>query len=169
MATEIEATATVTGTYTVIVTTNDSGWNATGDYLLTLARVPAAFSTSLGDEGGAMTNGGNHAGTIHVGDLDMWSFTATAGEALAVSIGEVGPDVDASAVDSAEEPDGSEPGDDFGRHGDATERHGDGHGHVHRHRDDERLRLGRDGQLHPHDREHAQARSSCPWATTAER
>ena len=39
-----------------------------------------------------MTNGTNHSGTIHVGDLDMWTFPAKAGEAVLVRIGEVGCD-----------------------------------------------------------------------------
>ena len=36
-----------------------------------------------------MTNGANHAGAIHRGDLDQWTFTAAQGAALSVSIGEV--------------------------------------------------------------------------------
>ena len=36
-----------------------------------------------------MTNGDNHAGTIYVGDLDQWTFTAAVGDALSLSIGEV--------------------------------------------------------------------------------
>ena len=68
-----------------------TGSNATapGQYLLTLARSSGTIVVSAGDEGGPMTNGANHAGTIHRGDLDQWSFTATQNEALTLRIGEV--------------------------------------------------------------------------------
>jgi hypothetical protein len=90
---QIDATATLTGTYTVVVSSADTARAGAGDYRLTLARTPAAFVVSPGDEGGAMTNGDNHAGAIHRGDLDQWTFTAAQGDALSISIGEVG-DVD---------------------------------------------------------------------------
>jgi hypothetical protein len=92
LAAQIEAVATVTGVYTVVVSTGDVGLASTGDYTLTLALAPGAFTISGGDDGGAMTNGSNHAGSIHVGDLDMWSFSATAGESIIIGIGEVGLD-----------------------------------------------------------------------------
>src|SRR3989442_7926760 len=86
-------TAPTTGTYTVIVGTNDGfGRNEdTGSYLLTLAKGPGAFATSTGDEGGDLTNGATHAGAIYLGDLDQWSFTATQGDYIALSMGEVAP------------------------------------------------------------------------------
>src|SRR5207247_395806 len=65
--------------------------NDTGSYLLTLAKGPGAFATSAGDEGGDLTNGATHAGTIYLGDLDQWSFTATQGDYIALSMGEVAP------------------------------------------------------------------------------
>ena len=43
-----------------------------------------------GDEGGALTNGGVHAGSIDLGDLDLWTFQADALDTLRVQIGEVG-------------------------------------------------------------------------------
>src|SRR5204863_488798 len=81
-AVQIAATAPTTGTYTVIVGTNGrhSRNQHAGSYLLTLAKGPGAFDTSTGDEGGALTNGAVHAGTIYLGDLDQWSFTATQGD-----------------------------------------------------------------------------------------
>src|SRR5205823_5520885 len=94
-AVQIAATAPTSGTYTVIVGTNDGTVSArnddTGSYLLTLAKGPGTFATSTGDEGGAMTNGATHAGTIYLGDLDQWSFTATQGDYIALSMGEVAP------------------------------------------------------------------------------
>src|SRR5206468_9213255 len=73
--------------------TNDAfGRNEdTGSYLLTLAKGPGAFVTSAGDEGGDLTNGATQAGTIYLGDLDQWSFTATQGDYIALSMGEVAP------------------------------------------------------------------------------
>src|SRR3989475_257655 len=91
-AVQIAVTAPATGTYTVIVGSNASGnTNGTGSYLLTLAKGPGAFATSSGDEGGDLTNGATHAGTIYLGDLDQWSFTATQGDYIALSMGEVAP------------------------------------------------------------------------------
>ena len=37
-----------------------------------------------------MTNGANHAGAINLGDLDMWTFTANAGDSISLSVGVVG-------------------------------------------------------------------------------
>src|SRR5436309_962312 len=34
-----------------------------------------------------LTNGGNHDGTIQLGDLDLWSFSANAGDRVVVRIG----------------------------------------------------------------------------------
>ena len=45
--------------------------------------------TSPGDQGGTLTNGGIHTGEITQGDLDVWTFTAAAGERIAVHIGEI--------------------------------------------------------------------------------
>src|SRR3989442_9388800 len=86
-------TAPTTGTYTVIVGTNDGFGrnNDTGSYLLTLAKGPGTFVVSDGDEGGPMTDGVNHAGAIYLGDLDMWSFTATQGQVITLSISEAAP------------------------------------------------------------------------------
>src|SRR5436309_2737833 len=92
-AVQVATNAPTTGTYTVIVGTNDGfGRNEdTGSYLLTLAKGPGAFATSSGDEGGDLTNGATQAGTIYLGDLDQWSFTATQGDYIALSMGEVAP------------------------------------------------------------------------------
>jgi Putative Ig domain len=77
--------ATNSGTYTVVVSSTFAG--GTGDYTLTLAQAPEPFVTSPGDQGGALTNGTPAAGTISLGDLDMWSFTAKAGDGLMLRAG----------------------------------------------------------------------------------
>lgn len=77
--------ATSAGTYTVIVTAALAGQS--GSYVLTLARSPAAFVTSSGDEGGALTNGAIHSGEVSIGDLDLWSFSANAGNTVILRMG----------------------------------------------------------------------------------
>jgi hypothetical protein len=91
LAAQISVTAPATGTYTVQVASADSGGTATGAYVLNSLVIPGAFVVSAGDEGGALTNGGNHPGAITIGDLDPWTLTATAGETIVVNIGETGP------------------------------------------------------------------------------
>src|SRR5439155_18224364 len=49
-------------------------------------RTSAAVLVSPGDEGGPMTNGAIHTGTIDVGDLDLWTFTANVGDNIVVRI-----------------------------------------------------------------------------------
>jgi hypothetical protein len=88
VAAQISVTATNTGTFTVIV--DDAvGTTATGTYRLTLAKSPGAVAVAPGDEGGPLTNGVMHTAAIDVGDLDVWTFTASAGENLTVRMGEL--------------------------------------------------------------------------------
>lgn len=89
LAAEVGFIAPLTGSYTVVVGSADSGYDAEGDYRLRLAKVPGAFTVPDGDQGGALTNGANHAGHIDIGDFDMWTFTANQNEAALVRIGEV--------------------------------------------------------------------------------
>jgi hypothetical protein len=81
----IAYTATNSGTFTVLV--SSFGLGGTGTYVLHLAQIPEAFIVPAGDEGGALTNGGNFAGTIDLGDLDMWTFTATTGDTINLRLG----------------------------------------------------------------------------------
>ncbi len=85
---ELDFTATNSGTFTALVRSYASG--TTGTYVLHLAQFPEAFIVPSGDEGGSMTNGGNYAGTITLGDLDLWSFTANAGDNIVLRLGTVG-------------------------------------------------------------------------------
>ena len=81
----ITYTASSSGTFTVLVSSYNP--TATGTYVLHLAQVPEAFMVPSGDEGGALTNGGNFAGTITLGDLDLWTFTANAGDSINLRLG----------------------------------------------------------------------------------
>jgi hypothetical protein len=88
LSAEIQAAAPTTGKYTVVVEDERSaGSPGTGGYALTLAQVPGTFVVPAGDDGGAMTNGANHVGNVGLGDLDQWSFDATAGDQIFLKIG----------------------------------------------------------------------------------
>src|SRR5437899_11247619 len=64
-------------------------YDGTGSYLLTLAQGPGAVVVSAGDQGGPMTDGATNAGSIYQGDFDTWTFTATQGDYIALSVGTV--------------------------------------------------------------------------------
>ena len=81
----ISYSAASSGTFTVLVSSYFAG--GTGTYVLHLAQIPEAFVVPAGDEGGRMTNGGNYAGTITLGDLDMWTFTANSGDSINLRLG----------------------------------------------------------------------------------
>src|SRR5262249_49440951 len=78
-----------TGTYQVLVASFDTLFNGTGTYLLTMAHTPGPITITAGDQGGPLTNGATHTGDIFKGDLDTWTFTANAGDRIAVHIGEI--------------------------------------------------------------------------------
>src|SRR5439155_547020 len=87
-ASNVAATAPTSGTYTVIIGSYLSGfYDGTGSYRLTLAQGPGAVEVSTGDEGGPMTDGATNAGSIYQGDFDTWTFTATQGDYIALSVG----------------------------------------------------------------------------------
>lgn len=79
-AARLDLQADLTGTYTVTV--SDAQQTGNGNYQLQLAQVPESFFVSTNDEGGPLTNGATHLGTITTGDLDMWTLTANAGERI---------------------------------------------------------------------------------------
>src|SRR5436189_74191 len=54
-----------------------------------MAKVPGECVVPAGDQGGPLTNGGNHDGTIDLGDLDMLTFSETAGDNIILSVGEL--------------------------------------------------------------------------------
>src|SRR6266508_455358 len=53
-AAAIEAVAPASGTYLVLVASNDSGLDGTGTYRLTMAHTPGPITVSPGDEGGPL-------------------------------------------------------------------------------------------------------------------
>lgn len=54
-------------------------------------RYPAGSLYLPAIRGGALTNGANHSGEITLGDIDAWTFIASSGDNITVSIGEVEP------------------------------------------------------------------------------
>ena len=54
-----------------------------------MTHTPGPITVSPGDEGGPLTNGATHTGEIVQGDLDVWTFTATAGDRIGLHIGEI--------------------------------------------------------------------------------
>ncbi len=54
-----------------------------------MTKTPGPITVSAGDQGGPLTNGAIHTGEIVKGDLDVWTFTAVAGERIGVHIGEI--------------------------------------------------------------------------------
>src|SRR5437667_222397 len=62
-------------------------YGGTGAYRLYFAQFPGAFVVPAGDEGGALASGSNYDGTIQLGDLDLWSFAASAGDRVVVRVG----------------------------------------------------------------------------------
>jgi hypothetical protein len=89
VAAQVEATAPVTGTYVVVVASAGGGFTGEGTYRMSFAKTPGPITVSAGDQGGALTNGGTHFGEILQGELDVWTFTAIAGDHFAVDMAEI--------------------------------------------------------------------------------
>src|SRR5258705_141238 len=75
--------------YLVLAASAYSGVYGTGIYRLTMTHTPGPITISAGDQGGPLDNGALHTGEILQGDLDVWTFTATAGDRIGVNIGEI--------------------------------------------------------------------------------
>lgn len=88
-ASEVTTRASLSGVYTVVVADGSNGRNATGTYRIHAIRAPGTAAIAANDEGGALNNGATQSGTIHVGDLDMWTVNVTSGEMLVVRVGQV--------------------------------------------------------------------------------
>ena len=69
-----------TGTYTVVVSDGSGSVSQTGSYDLYLTRAPGA------NELGTLPNGGGVSNQIDIGDLDSYTFDASAGEGLQLRV-----------------------------------------------------------------------------------
>jgi hypothetical protein len=85
----VSVRAPVSGTYSVLASLR---LEESSDYTISLAKVPSTTQAvdSNGD-GGAMKSGETRSGTISTGELDVYTFAATAGNSLVVSMGEEDP------------------------------------------------------------------------------
>jgi len=87
-AAEVTSRATNSGTFTVIAANNDGYVNGgNGAYQLTLGKTGSPIVVAPGDQGGPLTNGFTFPGTLAVGQLNVWSITATSGDNLVVEMG----------------------------------------------------------------------------------
>ena len=81
--------APATGTYNVLVASFDTGFDGTGTYRITSVHTPGPYSVATADDGGSLTNGFTHTGEIVRGDVDVWTFTANAGERITLHVAEI--------------------------------------------------------------------------------
>ncbi len=91
-AAEVALTAANSGTVNALVLLCDGsygGFTGTGTYELSYIDVPGAIVVTPGEQGGPLTNGSVNAGTIGVGELDSWTFTATNGDSVILRVGEL--------------------------------------------------------------------------------
>ncbi len=82
-------TAAATGTYTAVV--QDTGFNGfhTGAYALEMVRVPATQQADSDGDGGTLVSGQTKSGSIQrLGDVDIYTFTANAGDSYELSLGD---------------------------------------------------------------------------------
>jgi hypothetical protein len=85
VAARLDIQANVSGAYTVAV--SDANGAGAGNYGLQLSQIPGAFTVPSGDEGGSLTNGAIHQGTIDLGDsMDVWSVSANQGDRITLQI-----------------------------------------------------------------------------------
>lgn len=87
--TYLPMTATNAGTYLVVVQNRNINADS-GTYVLYFVNTHGSFIVPGGDQGGAMTSGGNYPGTIDTGDMDVYSFDATAGDQVLLRVGTAG-------------------------------------------------------------------------------
>jgi hypothetical protein len=88
-AAEVSTVASNSGTYLVVAGDGNGALSGSGTYRLTLGETGIAAFASVGDTGGAMTGALTYDGTIDVGDLDVLTFTACAGDLINLSMQEL--------------------------------------------------------------------------------
>jgi len=89
-ATEATARATNSGTFTVIAANYDSssdGGNGTNQ--VTMGKSGSPIVVAPGDQGGSLTGAGAYNGSLLAGELDVWKFTACAGDSMVVGMSDL--------------------------------------------------------------------------------
>ena len=89
---DLQARATNSGQFTVVVGTSGTYLNGTGGYRVTLAQVPRDFIVPVGDEGGLLPNGIAQLGAIGIADLDLWTFKANTGDSMSLQLSKLSGD-----------------------------------------------------------------------------
>ncbi|MCW5551961.1 MAG: hypothetical protein KIS67_07310 [Verrucomicrobiae bacterium] len=79
------------GTYTVTVADASGPLTGTGTYRIYFVKLPGSFTIPPGDDGGPLPGSGEFQdGTIgSLGDMDLWTFPATAGERIVIRVAEL--------------------------------------------------------------------------------
>jgi hypothetical protein len=77
--------APTTGTYLVLVATNDAEFDGEGTYRLTMTHSPGPVVVSQGDQGGPVSSGAPVAGDIVLGDVDVYSIDVAAGDHISIN------------------------------------------------------------------------------------
>jgi hypothetical protein len=72
----------------VIVGDGNNGRGGMGNYRLSLAKTGSPLLISPSDEGAGLVNGTTYLAALDTGDIDAWSFAASAGENILVRMGE---------------------------------------------------------------------------------
>ncbi|HMP81851.1 MAG TPA: hypothetical protein PKA41_04005 [Verrucomicrobiota bacterium] len=86
---EYAFTVATNGTFTVLMADGSGPLTGTGTYRIYFVKLPGYYSVPVGDEGGELTNGVVFAGAIDLGDLDVWSFNACAGDEFTIQLDEL--------------------------------------------------------------------------------
>ena len=76
---------TQSGTYTIVV--SDYGSNDTGNYSLSMARAQATVQR-FGADDGSIVSGQTRNGSVGLGDIDVFTFYATAGDTIRAALGD---------------------------------------------------------------------------------
>jgi hypothetical protein len=88
----VSTQATNSGTFTVVAGNNENvSFGGNGTYRITLATttVGSPVVVAPGDEGGSLNGAVVYNGTIDIGDLDVWKFTACVGDSIQLQMNEV--------------------------------------------------------------------------------
>ena len=90
-AAEVAVRTTNNGLFTVVAGDGSAGFTGSGNYRLSLGKTGSTIVISPADEGGSMSGIASYSGTIDVGDLDIWTFSACAGDSLQIQMSELTP------------------------------------------------------------------------------
>ncbi len=88
VSTDVVHTASVSGIFTVPLKDASFTPDGTGNYEVYFTLSKGPFTVPPGDEGGPITSGERHTGTIDLGDMDLWTFEASAGQGIRLAVGE---------------------------------------------------------------------------------